>query len=263
MVIIGWLATKAEDPESNELIIHSTNGTEENLVDDILTTAINSDRGAAANTVGALIYENAERVPFFIPYLKQMVCDPTITVRAMVAKALICLYRHDDDSAVDLFLDLTDIEADELFATHYVDKFLFYANMRHFERLTQILRRMLDSNFSIVREAGARHACLAQFRNPSAKELVHECLTGDQAKRKGAVRVAAANPCHPGCREFSHPMLVRFFRDPLEEIRNEAATCFRQTKGRQLETCREVIRSFLKSPAFSENLEELIRPLEH
>ena len=263
MAIIGWLATEAEDPKTEELKIHRANGTEEDQPNEILTTAINSVRGTAAEAVGTLLFDNAARIPFLMPYLHRMVEDPTVIVRTTAAHALLCLYRHDETSAVDLFLDLADVDADVLFATHHVDRFLYYANICHFARLRPILRRMLDSDLSVVREAGARHACLAQFSNPGAKDLVDECLTGDEAKRKGAVRVAEANVFQSDCREFSHPALVRFFSDSVKEIRDEAATCFRLATGRQLETCRELIRSFLKSPAFVENVEKLTWPLEH
>ena len=46
---------------------------------------------------------------------------------------------------------------------------------------------------AIVREAGARQVCLAQFEVSEAIELAANCVTGDEAQRKGAVIIAAAN----------------------------------------------------------------------
>ncbi len=48
------------------------------------------------------------------------------------------------------------------------------------------------------------------------EKMVDECLTGDDAKRKGATQVAAANVFRKDCREFSHAALKKFFDDPAK-----------------------------------------------
>lgn len=73
----------------------------------------------------------------------------------------------------------------------------------------------------------------------------------------GAAQVAAANLFSEKCRKFSHPALAQFFNDPVKEIRDEAAGAFRQAEGRQLESCRELIRIFMESKAFMENADDL------
>ena len=229
----------------------------------MLTTAINSVRGAAAEMVGALLFDKADRVPFFMPYLEKMIHDPSVIVRTTVAHSLLCLYRHNEARAVDLFLVLVDKDNDHLLATHYVDRFLHYANVRHFQRLRLVLRRMLDSPVSAVRETGARHVCLAQFSNPEAADMVAECVTGDEALRKGAAKVAEANLFNPVCAAFTHEKLPSFFNDPDREIRNAAARCFRKAKGRDLEKAKPIIRSFLESDAFRDNVDDLMWPLEY
>jgi len=105
--------------------------------------------------------------------------------------------------------------------------------------------------------------CLAQFSNPDAADIVAECVSGDDAQRKGAASVAEANLFHPDCVAYTHATLPVFFDDPVKEIRDEAAGCFRNAEGRDLETARPVIRAFLDSAAFGENVEDLMWPLEH
>ena len=260
--ILGWLATEAEDPNSDELTVRTGNATEEEQPNDLLDTAINSVRGRAAEAIGTLLFDKAERVPFFMPYLGRMVHDPTEIVRTTAAYALLGLYKHDEERAVDLFIQLCEVENDVLLATPHVNRFLYYASIHHFDRLRPILRRMLDSNLPVVREAGSRHVCLAQFSNPGAVDMVKECLNSDDAKRKGAASVAQANAFNEECREFCHPTLIRFFDDPAKEIREEAASCFLKAKGRDLETGRELIRAFLRSKAFAENGEVLVMSLK-
>lgn len=261
--IVGWLATEADDPKTDETTIKHIKGTEEDRPYDILATAINSVRGVAAEGVGTLLFDRGERAPFFLPYLERMVHDPSVIARTTVAYALLGLYRHDERRAVDLFLALCDCKQDVLFATRHVDCFLQYGVFRHFKRLRPVIRRMLDSRMAIVRNAGACHACLAQFSNPDAKDMVDECLAGDDAKRKGAASVAQANVFQKNCREFSHSTLKMFFDDLAKDVRDEASQCFFNTEGRQLESCRELIRVFVNSKAFVENIEDLMIPLEH
>jgi len=260
--ILGWLATEADDPKDDELTCRTSDATEMEHSNDILTTAINSTRGAAADAIGTLLLASEERVPFFIPYLERMVHDPTVVVRTTAAQALLGLYKHDEARAVDLFLQLCECESEPLLATHYVAWFLHYANIHHFDRLRSVLRRMLDSQIASVRETGARQACLAQFSNPSAGDMVEECLNGDDAKRKGAASVAQANAFNEDCREFCHSALIPFFDDPVKEVRDEAARCFLSAKGRGLEAGRELIRAFLHSTAFAENGELLLMTLK-
>lgn len=260
--LVRWLATEDDDPKTDEPLIHRAGNKEEDSPYNILTTAINTVRGVAAEAVGTLLFDKAERIPFFIPCLERMVRERTVIVRTTVAAALLGLYKHDQNKAVDLFLVLTNTDKDVLFATPHVDRFLFNANFKHFHRLEHILRRMLDSPLATVREAGARHVCLAQFNNPAAKGMVTECLAGDDAKRKGVAIVAATNLFNHACSAFCHTTLPVFFDDPSKDIRDEAASCFRNAEGRELETCKPVLSAFLKSKAFAENVEDLMWPMK-
>jgi hypothetical protein len=302
MKILAWYATEANDPKDDSLTFRSGDSSDENNPSFILSTAINSVRGVAAEAVGKLLFSNAERVSFFTPYLHKMVNDPTITVRSTVAYALLGLYTHDDKLAVSLFLRLCKSEKDVLLATHHVDRFLYYAIDRHYSTLQPLLKRMLGSENTSVREAGARHTILAYLNTLSKKEITNRCsrlwlmllkmitsksgykryignclyslaqfsypreirkiLAGDEAALEGAVKVAAANVLHVECHQFCNLALARFFNDPLKEIRDKAAGCFRAAKGRQLEGCTELIRAFLNSLAFEENLNDLIWPLK-
>jgi len=261
LAIVGWCATEADDPASSELTIR-TQGEGNYAAHDLMSLAINSVRGAAADKMGDLLFDEAKRLNFFSPYLERMVRDPTAVVRCTAAHALLALYNIDEARAVDLFLILTDCAEDALLETHYVERFLYYANIRHFSKMRPILRRMLDSDRDGVRESGARLACLAQFATADAKDLVDECVTGDDAKRKGAAKVAACNLFKPECMAFAHATLPLFFNDEVKEVRDEAAACFREAEGRDFESAGPVIRAFLKSRAFNENMDDLFWPLK-
>jgi len=121
---------------------------------------------------------------------------------------------------------------------------------------------MLDSTIAVVREAGARHACLAQFSAPEATDLAAACIVGDEAQRKGAASVAQANVFNAECREFCEAALISFFNDSSEEVRNSAARCFTHAKGQDLEGAQDLIRTFLGSRSFPEHGEFLVMGLK-
>lgn len=261
LAIVGWCATEADDPAVDSLTVH-THGEGDHTAHDLLSTAINSVRGAAADTAGALLFDDTKRLDLFSAYLERMVRDPTAVVRCTVAHALLAVYNIDEELAVRLFLVLSECAEDRLLETHYVERFLYYANIRHFIDMRPILRRMLDSSHAGVRETGSRLACLAQFANGEAQDLVNECVCGDEAKRKGAAKVASSNLFVERCVPFAHATLPVLFDDAIKEIRDEAATCFRKAEGRDFESARDVIRAFLKSRALEENMDDLLWPLK-
>ncbi len=260
--IVGWLATEAADPETDDVAESwSAESAKDERPDNYLNKAINSVRGSAAEDIGYLLRADAERIPFFAPYLRKVVADPTTTVRSTAAHALLGLFAYDEDLAVDLFLALSETESDILLATPYVDRFLYHANVRHFARLRPIVERMLSSAIDVVREAGARHVCLAQFSANEASELAASCVSGDEAQRKGAAAVAAANAFNSDCREFCESALSRLFDDPSEDVRDAASRCFLHAKDSDLESCKKLIQVFLESRSFPEHGEYLIRGL--
>lgn len=261
--IVGWLATEAADPATDdEAETWSQSSAEEERPANYLNRAINTTRGSAAEDIGYLLHADAGRVPFFMPHFEQMVADPTATVRSTVAHALCGLFAHEEELAIDLFLKLCEIENDLLLATPHVYRFLYHGNILHFAQLRAIMQRMLDSPIAAVREAGALHACLAQFSAPEATDLAVACVTGDEAQRKGAASVAQANVFTAKCRHFCEAALASFFNDPSEDVRDSASRCFIRAKGQDLEGAQGLIRAFLGSKSFPKHGEFLIMGLK-
>ncbi len=256
--ILGWLATESDDPQNNEPEVRFQKKDDESRKFNLETAAINCVRGIAADSIGSLLYDHSERREILLPYIEVIVNDPSVAVRSTAANALLALFTHDKDKAVELFLKLCDIKYDLLLASHHVDRFLYYANFDCILKLRPILRRMLDSKIDIVREAGARHVCLAQFSNTTINDMVDECIKGDDAMRKGVVEVASTNIFTSNCREFSAMTLKKYFNDPNKEIRGVAARFYRNTKKQELDYCRELINEFFNSIAFPENIDDII-----
>jgi hypothetical protein len=252
--IIAWYATEDPDPKQE---LWRSRGTGRH----ILTAAINSVRGSAAEAMGKVIFVDGNRITHFLPAIEHMIYDPSIAVRSCVAAVLIAVFKHDRDLAVRLFEPLCDTE-DVLLKTHYVERFLFYALQTHFERLRPTVERMLTSQDSEVATAGARQACLASLFVEDARPLADRCVFGTEAQRMGAAEVFAVNLRTASFRSVCEEALITLFNSPYEKARSKTGTCFHGFVEEELRAYEELVDAFIRSPAFASHYFNLIHALD-
>ena len=259
--LVTWYATEDPDPQQEMWRTQVSPGKEYFYRGDILTAAINTNRGRAAQAMARLIENDHRRITYFQPALEKMVQDPSIAVRSCVAQTLLAVLRHDRDLAVTLFRQLCNTE-DALLQTHFIEQFLSYALQTHFQELSHILRRMVTSQLPVVASSGARQACLTALEQSEAAELAELCLSGSEAQRIGAAQVLAANVKTAAFRSFCEEALKKLFNDCNDEVRSEAAQCFSRFEGTQLEEFEHLIAQFVSSDAFQQNYTHLLMALE-
>jgi hypothetical protein len=252
--IVAWYATEDPDPEQE---LWRARGTGR----DILTAAINSVRGSAAEAMAKLVFADGNWVTFLLPSIERMVRDPSIAVRCCVADLLSAVLKYDRELAIGLFERLSDTE-DALLKTHYVDRFLFYALQTHFERLRPILERMIRSLDPEVATVGARQACLASLFVEEARPLAERCISGTEAQQMGAAEVCAANLRTASFRSVCEESLITLFNSPYEKVRSKAGTCFHGFEGEELSAYEELVETFVQSPAFASHYFNLIYALD-
>jgi hypothetical protein len=252
--IIAWYATEDPNPEEELWRARATGR-------DILTAAINSVRGSAAEVMAKVIFVNGNRITYLLPTIERMVYDPSIAVRSCVAAVLTAVLRHDREMAVRLFGQLCDTEA-ILLKTHYIERFLFYALQTHFERLQPILERMLTSQESEVATVGGRQACLASLFVEEARPLADHCISGTEGKQMGAAEVCAANLRTASFRSVCEEALIALFNSPYEKVRSRTGTCFHGFEGEELGACEGLVETFVQSPAFASHYFHLIYALD-
>jgi hypothetical protein len=258
--IIAWYATEDPDPEQ-ELWRTSAPGGTVYYGGDILTAAINSVRGSAAEAMSTLIFADGNRLAYFLPFIERMVRDPSVAVRSCVASVLIAVLKHERDIAIGLFERLCNTE-DVLLKTHYVERFLFYALQTHFERLRPVLERMLMSQESEVATVGARQACLASLFVDEARPLAERCIAGTEAQQMGAAEVFAVNLHMANVRSVCEEGLKTLFNSPYEKVRSKTGTCFQGFTGDELGACVGLIEAFVRSPAFANHCFHVIHALD-
>jgi hypothetical protein len=228
--IIAWYATEDPDPEQESWRTTAPGGGVY-YGGDILTAAINSVRGSAAEAMDKAIFADSNRITHLLPTIERMIHDPSIAVRSCVAAVLTAVLKHDRDLAVRLFEQLCDTE-DVLLRTHYVERFLLYALQTHFERLRPIPERMLTSQESEVATVGARQACLASLFVEEARPLADRCISGTEAQQMGAAEVFAANLRTASLCSVCEEGLITLFNSPYEKVRSKTGTCFHGFGGK-------------------------------
>ena len=259
--IVAWYATEDPDPDRELWRTPVPHSSDYYYRGDVLEHGINTTRGRAAEAIARLIESDPEGVAYLQTALEKMVQDPSIAVRSCVAQALIAVLRYDRDLAVELFLQLCDTE-DALLQTHYVERFIYFGVQTHFEELSEVLVRMVNSQMPEVASVGGRQACLAALDLEEAAAIANLCLSGSEAQKVGAAQVMEANVSAATCRSYCEDALIKLFNDPYETVRAEAAQCFRRFEGSQLEGYDYLITQFVHSDAFASNYFPLLMALE-
>ena len=261
LALVAWYATEDPDPQQEMWRTQVSPGNGYYYGGDILTAAINANRGRAAQAMARLIEFDHRRITYFQPALEKMVQDPSIAVRSCVAQTLLAVLCHDRDLAVELFRQLCNTE-DALLQTRFIERFLLYALQTHFPELSQVLQRMVSSQLSDVASAGARQTCLTALDQPEAADIAELCLSGSEAQRIGAAQVMAANVKTAMYRSFCEDALIKLFNDTRDIVRAEAAKCFSRFEGTQLEEHVHLVTQFVSSNAFQQNYFHLLMALE-
>lgn len=258
--MLGWYATQDPDPEretwraeqEGETVYHGGR---------IIDAGLNSVRGYAADMMANLIFEDANRVPFFLPYLRLMVHNPRISVRAWVAEALTATLNYNRDLAVELFVELCEID-EELLKTETVERFLSYALYSHFKLLEPLIKRMLKSTIEQVVQSATRLVCVVALSREEARPFLGLSFKGSEIQRKGLAEIVARNLSLPSCSSLCENYLIQLFEDENDQVRAATATCFMYLKSDQLGDFTNLVESFVNSQAFEEGYKELVQALE-
>jgi hypothetical protein len=266
--MVAQIAVSDPDPAGDDWRT-SQPGTTPMYGGDIDMAGLNSTRGAAALALGALVFEDQNRLATARDPLARLATDPSLQVRAMVAAALPSLLSIDAELAVDLFRSAVAKAPDALLASGYVERFLHYAiRSGHYTPIADILSRMLNSTTDEVRQAGARQLTVASFPMPELDLLVDAALSGDDATRGGVMTVFADNVSNPRRRDRIFKVLRRGFGDPSREVRSSTARAFYTLDKRRLYEYTALLEAFAISDSLRDNggvvlhmLDEVRQPL--
>ena len=257
------LATEHEDP-ATEGWQEDAGGGRPYWNGNIHMNGINTTRGRAADAIRDLIVTDSNYIDRFRPTLELMVKDPSVSVLSCVAGALRAVASRDSLLGMSLFLDMASkLSEDRLFVTYHVYDFIHDNLYDCFADLRPIIERMLQSSALEVCETGARLACIAAvIHEKSAADLADEAMHGNARHRLGVAQVVSANIATPEYQDWCEARLAVLFNDDDEDVRREAASCFRSLRGKALDRYENLIVAFSDSKAYQEDSYSILRTLE-
>jgi hypothetical protein len=259
--MLGWLATEHPDPTEDAWREDAGNG-EAYYSGDIYANGINTTRGRAAGAIQELISRDPNCVVRLEPVLQRLVRDPSAAVRSCAAGALRAVWHRDSTLGAALFEKL-EIAEDGLLATPHLYHLIFAGIRGRFDLIRPLVERMLGSSDAAVCEAGARLAGIAALEHgEAAADLVDEALRAGAKHRLGIAQVAAANIAEHECREWCERQLGGLFDDEDQDVRQQAATCFRYLKSDSLEVYSKLILAFCDSRAYQDDSFSVLHMLE-
>ena len=267
--MLHWLATEHEDP-ATEGWQEDAGGGRPYYNGDIHTNGINTTRGVAADAIRDLIITDSDYIERFRTTLELMVKDSSVSVLSCVAGTLWAVAQHAPALGVSLFLSMVSgLSEDRLFSTYHVRCFIRDNLYGCFADLQPILERMLRSSAPKVCEVGARLASIATLINEDlAADLADKVMQGSARHRLGVAQVASDYIAVPEHRDWCEARLAVLFNDDDEDVRREAASCFRSLRGKALDRYENLIVAFSDSKAYQEDsysilstLEESLKPL--
>jgi hypothetical protein len=211
-----------------------------------------------------LILASPQYAGIFLPYIRHMVNDPRISVKAWVAEVLTFTMNYDRDLAIALFNVLCEQTTNDesLLKTLTVENFLSYAMWTHFAEVSPILEKMLASPLLEVVRIGTRLTCLFGIYRADGRFFLDVCKNGTEIQRLGLADILVRQIEDEKCQSLCQIYLIQLFQDSDAEVRAKAAECFDHLGGDKLANFTDLVETFVDSPIFNEHYAELIRALE-
>lgn len=261
LAIVAYYAEHDPDPES-EVWQASGDGRTPMYGGDPHFHGMNSTRGAAAEAITQLLFEQPQRLSQLDSTIAVLANDRSLAVRSSAIGCLIFLLREHRDVAVQRFLDAIE-GADQLLATHYVERFIHYAQFTHYATLRPLLLRMIGLPEEKARAIAGRQITLAAFKQAAAHtDMLELVLKGDETCRAASAEVFANNLAEPEWAQTCREHLKAFFHDPSEKVHQLADNCWRNIDAELLVRERDLLESFIESPALSKGSDSLLAQLE-
>lgn len=232
---------------------------------DYFTQGINTNRGAAVYEISIILLNaKTNRRGELLSFIKGMVNEKSISIRAVYIHFLTYTITEDSDLACKLFKELIGDDL-VLLGDQGAYNFIYYnCNNKHIVNLLWAVKAMINKNqYSETREAGAKLSCLAAFACSEAIALRDECINGDVPLRKGAASIYSANLFNNKVGMECRKKLVAFFNDENLEVRNEASSFIKNLDGEEVKLVSDFLIIWSETKALSENGDHVSYMLEN
>jgi hypothetical protein len=259
--MVCWYATSDPDPDDESWLPGDKGGGA--YGGDPLTAGINSVRGAAAETISALLWPRPERLPLFGDTLRSLCTDRVGAVRACAALAVLTVAKHDQGFARELLELLVRRTHHRVLATPYVERCIGLFRVNPGPRLKNLVRRMSASQVPAAREAGGRQAAVMALESGTTSAFLRGPAGRSPESRKGVAQVAAASFAADNLRVrgWCTEWLGHLFHDEDPTVRAAAAEWIHSFTEAD-PASRALLPAFLASPAYLDDPWPLLKALD-
>jgi hypothetical protein len=241
-----WYATEDPDPSQPSEAQTTTSILVAEGAVDVYHRGLNSARGAAAESIGNMLFSQPRLSAQAEPVLRALSEDTSSAVRACVMIPLLAWLNIDAPQAIVFFHTLM-AGRPELLRTPYVIRFIHFASLKDFESMRPYLKALLGSGSSELAYSGAQQLCLLSFDIPQAATWIEEMAAPSTDMRKAFANVYAANVADLVIGEKCRKALTKYFLDLDDAVRVQASTAFEHLASLDTSAQSELLESFLAS----------------
>ncbi len=240
-----WYATEDPDPLPSEPQASSASVVTDGSLD-VYHRGLNSARGAAAEAIGNMLFSQPNWRIQAEPALWALSEDMSSAVRACAMIPLLAWLNIDAPQSICWFHTL--MAGHPRTASYpYIARFIHFASLHDFESMRPYLKALLEAESSQLAYAGAQQLCLLSFDVPKAAAWIEEMADPPTEIRKAFANVYAANVANSVIGEKCRNALTRYFVDPDDAVRVQAATAFEHLASLDTHAQSELLASFLAS----------------
>lgn len=249
--MIAWYAINDPDP-AEELWHGRADGGQSYYGGDPDFCGLNSTRGAAAHAIARLLFDGRELEDSLVNAVESLAHDNSIAVRSQAIYALLALLDRRFDLAIPWFIKCVSADA-ILLKTRLIEEFVYRAGYRNYAAIRPVLQIMLASSDVQTVKTGAQLCCLLALDVDVTDADACQVRSGNSSMRLGAATVYATNVAHRDVGMRCRELLIPFFRDTDDTVREEAAKAFRHIPELGRAEQGELLAAFLdaepKAPA--------------
>ena len=249
--LVALLCACSRDPDPDHELAHTG---EYFFRGDLYTAGLNSTRGQAALAAASILFAGPDHVDALRPAVEALASDDVLAVRVCAAEAIVALFNHVPQQALDLAERLFDAPIDVLDAPTS-ERLLTYAVLQDPDRFARMLADALAGPPGVAMRAG-RSWAMARWRGRLPRDVTDDARELPTAARRGAAGAFAANVAD------SLDDLSLLFNDDDHEVRQQAGRAMWSLDEVAVDGSDALIDAFISSAAFAEHMDMFINTLE-
>lgn len=227
----------------------------------LIGLAINTVRGQAAIAISHLLFADDTRYDELKPTLEKLVCDASMAVRAAAIDAVSPVLNFDSKSAIELFKTAC-YGNPEIASVHTWTRFCSFAVRKSPDAILPLVEEAFRSDIPKSVKNATTLIAHADLCDIDTGTLLREARDGTDDMRRKLASAYGHNIDNEHVGTKCQKLLVAFYDDPSEEVRQRVGMAFSGLSGDFLREHESSLFAFIASKSFETNPESLLRSME-